>query len=371
MASVNPLSRELVFKIVYYGPGLGGKTTTLQHLHATARPEHRGKLVSLATPVDRTLYFDFLPLRIPTVRQMSVRLQLFTVPGQVYFNATRKLVLTGADGVVFVADSQPARADANLESLENLRENLIEQGRGLAELPLVFQYNKRDLDGVLGTQELDAMLNSLGAPAIPTIARTGEGVYEALQAITERVLHAFEARVPLSDDPLVSPDFSAIEGGLAQALRAATPLELRAAADEPPSSREPAAAGPMSSPIPSSTTHVVGRPSMSFAELWPEHERALVRTIEDAITQARHAEAIDTCEALVSRVFAGAAGVIGSAEAPREPAVVAMLLGLDGRRYLSFRALVRDAHAGRPLSARAALSAFAFAIDARLALGAV
>src|SRR5687768_12033121 len=157
MASVNPLSREIVFKVVYYGAGLGGKTTTLEHLHATARPEHRGKLVSLATPVDRTLFFDFLPVRLPRVRGMSVRLQLFTVPGQVYFNATRKLVLTGADGIVFVSDSQAARADANLESLENLRENLAEQGRELGKIPLVLQHNKRDLPDVLSLEELDSM----------------------------------------------------------------------------------------------------------------------------------------------------------------------------------------------------------------------
>src|SRR3954454_3145746 len=124
MASLNPLTRELVFKIVFYGPGLGGKTTTLQFIHATTKPEHRGKMVSLATPVDRTLYFDFLPIRLPNVRGMSVRLQLFTVPGQVYYNATRKLVLTGVDGVVLVFDSQRARVDANLESLENLVDNL-------------------------------------------------------------------------------------------------------------------------------------------------------------------------------------------------------------------------------------------------------
>src|SRR6186713_1345147 len=124
MPVVNPLARELVFKVVYYGPGLGGKTTSLQHIHATAKPEHRGKMVSLATPVDRTLYFDFLPIRVPNVRGLSVRLQLFTVPGQVYYNATRKLVLTGADGIVFVSDSQRARLDANLESLGNLKENL-------------------------------------------------------------------------------------------------------------------------------------------------------------------------------------------------------------------------------------------------------
>src|ERR1700742_2572867 len=149
MASVNPLSRELVFKIVYYGPGLGGKTTTLEYIHATAKPEHRGKLVSLATPVDRTLYFDFLPVRLPPVRGMNIRLQLFTVPGQVYYNATRKLVLTGADGIVFVSDAQGARMDANLETLENLRQNLREHALDLASFPHVFHHNKRDLDGAL------------------------------------------------------------------------------------------------------------------------------------------------------------------------------------------------------------------------------
>src|SRR5215210_6198478 len=134
MASVNPHTRELVFKLVFYGPGLGGKTTSLQYIHATAKPEHRGKMVSLATPVDRTLYFDFLPIRVPGIRGSSVRLQLFTVPGQVYYNATRKLVLTGVDGLVLVFDSQRARADANLESLENLRENLSAHGRDLSSI---------------------------------------------------------------------------------------------------------------------------------------------------------------------------------------------------------------------------------------------
>ncbi len=174
MASVNPLSRELVFKIVYYGPGLGGKTTTLEHIHGSAKPEHRGKLVSLATPVDRTLYFDFLPVRLPSVRGMNIRLQLFTVPGQVYFNATRKLVLTGADGLVFVSDSQIVRADANLESLENLRENLGDQGRDFARMPLVFQHNKRDLPDLLPIEELDSMLNPFGAPSFATCAKSGQ-----------------------------------------------------------------------------------------------------------------------------------------------------------------------------------------------------
>src|SRR4029450_669341 len=196
MASVNALGRQLVFKIVYYGPGLSGKTSTLQHIHVTAKPEHRGKMVSLATPVDRTLYFDFLPIRVPSVRGMSVRLQLFTVPGQVYYNATRKLVLTGADGVVLVFDSQRARADANQESLENLVENLRAHGRELGEVPHIIQYNKRDLFDVAPIDELERQLNQHRAPSFATTAPNGEGIYESLEAITRAVLEDFERRMP-------------------------------------------------------------------------------------------------------------------------------------------------------------------------------
>lgn len=223
MPVVNALARELVFKVVYYGPGLGGKTTSLQHIHATTRAENRGKMVSLATPVDRTLYFDFLPIRVPSARDLTVRLQLFTVPGQVYYNATRKLVLTGADGVVFVVDSQRARADANIESFRNLEENLLEHGRGLDELPHVFSYNKRDLPGLIPIDDMERLLNPNGAPSFATVATTGEGVYETLEAITRAVLEDFERRMPehrgLSPSPLMLP-----EGGLAEALRGAEPI---------------------------------------------------------------------------------------------------------------------------------------------------
>ncbi len=222
MASVNPLSRELVFKIVYYGPGLGGKTTTLEYIHATAKPDHKGKLVSLATPVDRTLYFDFLPMRLPPIRGMHVRLQLFTVPGQVYFNATRKLVLTGADGIVFVADSQTARADANLESLDNLRDNLADQGRNLTDVPIVFQYNKFDLDDVLSVEELDKLINRWGAPSLSTSAKTGLGVYESLEKITHAVLGSFETQMPESVRVAAAASFDPNEEGLAAALRGAS-----------------------------------------------------------------------------------------------------------------------------------------------------
>lgn len=227
MASVNPLSRELVFKIVYYGPGLGGKTTTLEHIHATAKPDHRGKLVSLATPVDRTLYFDFLPMRLPPIRGMHVRLQLFTVPGQVYFNATRKLVLTGADGVVFVADAQTARADANQESLDNLRDNLADQGRNLNDVPIVFQYNKYDLPDVLSVEELDKLLNRWKAPSLATSARTGLGVYEGLERITHAVLSSFETQMPESVRVTAAASFDPNEEGLAAALRGASQGEER------------------------------------------------------------------------------------------------------------------------------------------------
>lgn len=218
MPQVSTLAREIVFKVVYYGPGLGGKTTSLQHVFATTKAEHRGKMVSLATPVDRTLYFDFLPIRIPSGRDMTVRLQLFTVPGQVYYNATRKLVLTGADGVVFVADSQLDRSDANVESLRNLEENLLEHGRGLDEIPHVFAYNKRDMDELAPIDEMERQLNSYGSPSFATVATSGEGVYEALEAITRAVLEDFERRVPerrgISPSPLMLP-----EGGLLEALR--------------------------------------------------------------------------------------------------------------------------------------------------------
>src|SRR5262245_41624073 len=208
MPVVNPLSRELVFKIVYYGPGLGGKTTTLEYLHTSTKPEFRGKLVSLATPVDRTLYFDFLPVRLPPIRGMSIRLQRFTVPGQVYFNATRQLVLTGAGGVVFVGDSQLLRADANLESLENLRENLREQGRDFAQVPVVFQHNKRDLPDVMPIAEMDQILNPAGAPSVATCARSGEGVYAALSKIAEAVINAFESKMPARlDEQGVAAEF--------------------------------------------------------------------------------------------------------------------------------------------------------------------
>jgi len=428
MPVVNPLARELVFKVVYYGPGLGGKTTSLQYIHATAKPEHRGKMVSLATPVDRTLYFDYLPIRVPNVRGMNVRLQLFTVPGQVHYNATRKLVLTGADGVVLVYDSQSARADANLETLDNLRDNLAAHGRSVSEMPHVVQYNKRDLFDVVPIEELERQLNRAGAPSFATTATTGEGVYESLEAITRAVLDDFERRVP-NMRGVESTTLELPEGGLVEALRRAEDSDAwgeelaeraartvqrhhsgvmmlsevpeadpgeaaaRAVASEPPlpvpaaeggrSPSTPASPGvaelvvplmsepppaPRVTSMPPPPLNSSSEPGLTFESLWPAPERVMVRELEASLAGGDFERGVSLSEQLVARALASAAGLLGgNLDAPRDPATVAVLLGLEGRRYLEFRALVRDVCAGRGISAQDALSAYAMAIEVRLA----
>jgi signal recognition particle receptor subunit beta len=194
MVSVNPLTREIFLKIVYYGPGLGGKTTTLQHIHDTTDPNHRGKMVSLATPVERTLYFDYLPVRLPEIGGYALKLQLFTVPGQIHFNATRKLVLSNADGVVFVADSQRSRLEANLESFDNLLFNLADYKIDADVFPIVFNYNKRDLTDIVPLSELDRELNRKGRPSLGTCAVKGDNVYEGLELITKEVIRSVKKK---------------------------------------------------------------------------------------------------------------------------------------------------------------------------------
>jgi signal recognition particle receptor subunit beta len=376
-------------------------------------------MVSLATPVDRTLYFDFLPIRVPNVRGLEVRLQLFTVPGQVYYNSTRKLVLTGADGAVFVADSQQGRADANLESLENLRDNLREHGRTLAELPHVLQFNKRDLEGIVPIDELERRLNRHAAPSFATVAIEGDGVYESLESITRAVLEDFERRAPdirsLPEQRLELP-----EGGLADALRdhersgrvepaaivGFDPSELpseprlstapeadlgeaaaravvdssrrssRAGAlaeadgseDGGPRTPRSDASGSSAAPRPTEAPPAGAESGASFGPLWPPSERGVVRELESALAREDFTRAVNFCEQILSRTLASAASVLGStSDAPRDPTVIALLLGLDGRRYLEFRALLKDSRAGRPMTQNEALSAFALAIDARLA----
>jgi signal recognition particle receptor subunit beta len=435
MASVNPHTRELVFKLVFYGPGLGGKTTTLQYIHAATKPEHRGKMVSLATPTDRTLYFDFLPIRVPRVRGMAVRLQLFTVPGQVYYAATRKLVLSGADGIVFVADSQAGRVEVNQESLDDLHSNLAEHNRSLEDVPHTFHWNKRDLTDLLATEELDRRFNQRGVPSLGTVATKGEGVFEGLERITRLVLKAYEKDPKVRIEPTNDGreggsdrgDTKISEEGIAQALRqmehagaaasGVTPLEpptkiSQVTLDNPqarpsaepaasaaspsspnlkdsggfgrfvvpeasnpplPLSPRPSSSRPLGEPSapPSSASESAGAPvgvaPFSLADLWPEPERERVRQAEAMLAARDSVNAILACDVLVTRVLASAAGLVGTLDAPRDPALVSLLLGLDGARYLQFRTLVRAARHREPVTMKDAFECFTFSIEARRA----
>ena len=188
MAFINYAAREINVKLVYYGPGLGGKTTNLQYIYERTNPKQKGKLISLATETDRTLFFDFLPLDLGTVKGFRVRFHLYTVPGQVFYDASRKLILKGADGVVFVADSQRERMDANIESLKNLKDNLQENNLNFATIPYVLQLNKRDLPSAVPVDEMVRQLHSKGEPIYEAVAIRGIGVFETLKAIARLVL---------------------------------------------------------------------------------------------------------------------------------------------------------------------------------------
>lgn len=429
MASLNTASRELVLKIVYYGPGLGGKTTTLQALHEASPPERRGKLVSLATPVDRTLYFDFLPLRLPPIRGLAVRLQLFTVPGQVYFNATRRLVLSGADGIVFVADSQAERLDANLESLENLRENLAEHGRELSSLPHAFAFNKRDLDELLSVDELDRALNRHGAPVFGTVATRGDGTLATLEEITRRVLVAYEAQLPVPSRPMpIPPRIDESDGPSVEVRTPAPPAVATRSGTEPPpgavapsrddddvvtsasqrrreasvlparaevetSAREgtfladldriernadgeeevESVAGTAwdagldgsveAEPVPARS--VAPGPGLSFASLFSPIERPVVHEIEAALGHGAHSEALAACDTALVRMLAPVAALVGCG--PLDPSLP-LLVGVDGRRFLAFRSVVRRARQRAGVGPRDALEAYAFVLEVRAAL---
>ena len=396
MASVNPHTRELVFKLVFYGPGLGGKTTTLQYIHAATRPEHRGKMVSLATPTDRTLYFDFLPVRLPRVRGMAVRLQLFTVPGQVYYAATRKLVLSGADGVVFVADSQSGRMEMNQESLEDLQANLAEHNRRLEEVPHTFHWNKRDLGDLVPTEELDRRFNRLQAPSLGTVATRGDGVFEGLERITRLVLKAYDADPKVSIEATAEASPSPAEPaprlhdeGVARVLRgmeatAEAPTKVSVVLPEigtevrlptatpathgtapPVSPRGPVGRSSAPPATPHSEPRAAG--SLSFADLWPSSEREAVRQAEAMLAAQDAVNGVLACDVVVTRLLASAAGLVGTLDAPRDPAVVALLLGLEGPRYLAFRTLVRAARHREAVSMRDALEAYGFTLEVRRA----
>lgn len=188
MPFINFPAREINCKLVYYGPGLGGKTANLQWIYDHTGTNQKGKMVSLATETDRTLFFDFLPLDLGTVRGFRTRFHLYTVPGQVFYEASRRLILKGADGVVFVADSQEERLDANLETMDNLREHLKDHNLNFETIPYVLQLNKRDLPNILPVEELQKQLGVKGEPTSEAVAITGQGVFDTLKAVAKLVL---------------------------------------------------------------------------------------------------------------------------------------------------------------------------------------
>ncbi len=318
VSTVNPVAREISAKIVYYGPGLSGKTTTLRHVYASVRPETRGQLISLSTEGDRTLFFDFMPLRIEQVRGLTLRLQLYTVPGQVFYDATRKLVLNGADGVVFVADSQEAARDSNGESMSNLETNLSELGIELAHFPFVIQYNKRDLPSVLPVEELRKELNRLKVPEFETIASRGEGVLPALKEITHLVVKELTARNPKR--PVRPP-----------VLAGDVPSELASRISQ-------AAEG---GPAPRGESDPGELLGVSFAPLFPS--RALpVQEVEIAIRERTFGAAVRAAAHALMELLAALP------VDEKTPAARAALLGVDGREFLRLGRLAQkpDATAG-------------------------
>ncbi len=210
---INHSSKEVTAKIVYYGTGLSGKTTNLQYIFSVTNPQSRGELVSVETEIERTLFFDLLPINVGLIKGYFTKFQLYTVPGQIFYNSTRKMVLKGADGIVFVADSQQAMEDANIESLENLKKNLIEDNNELSDIPMVIQYNKRDLKSLSTLDRLNEILNPAGHPYFEAISTKGEGVVETLREISKLTLEHIKTEIDLLDSksgvrPVISFDIN-------------------------------------------------------------------------------------------------------------------------------------------------------------------
>jgi signal recognition particle receptor subunit beta len=319
VSSVNVLAREVAAKIVFYGPGLSGKTTTLRKIYESVRPAHRGEMMSLATEGDRTLFFDFLPVKVERVGDCSVRLALYTVPGQVFYNATRKLVLQGSDGVVFVADSQPQMLDSNIESLKNLEENLAEQGIRLERFPLVFQWNKRDLPKVVPPEELRAAMNARGCPDFETCATSGRGVLDTLKTITRLVIkdlrtkRVVPAPRPAAVDPMVPGPKPNLEQQLQQHLRREP---------ERTQEREPSRSAP----------HIAGRLPMGPATaLSPGSLLDYAKAADMSFIAGDHAGCVSSCIEAVRRALAYAG------EGPA--AAQAYMLGVDGADLLRMQGI--------------------------------
>lgn len=347
MSVINPLAREISAKIVYYGPGLSGKTTSLKHIYSVVKPQRRGELVTLATEGDRTIFFDFLPLHVKEVQGMGVRFQLYTVPGQVFYEATRRLVVQGADGVVFVADSHPDARDENRESLAALRTNLADNDVDVETFPIVFQLNKRDLPNAMSVEVMNAELNWIGAPVHETSATVGTGVLPALKDISKLVIRSLLERLPkkVRPQPKGRAPLEGIEAELARVS-----LEMTSSGDI-------ALAEVESQPPP-----VLRVPEglLSFAPLWEGADAVAVAEVESAIRAGEHGRALD----LAVRAMVELLGALPGTGETASPMAKAALLGLDGREFLRFCRLA-SLHPGS-ITAQDSLFALYMLVSARL-----
>ncbi len=272
MVQINFANKEIQCKVVYYGPGMSGKTTNLEVVHQKAPQTAKGDLTSIATEGDRTLFFDFMPLDLGNIAGIKTKFQLYTVPGQVYYNSTRKLVLQGVDGIVFVADSQGDKIEECIEAIENLKTNLTEYGRDLETIPFVIQYNKRDLPGALPIEELQARLNPTGAPYFEAVAATGEGVFPTLKALASLVLESINRD---KGDVPGSSARTGVSGPTRPAAAAAGPRRVAAAgprrvAPKPVAAQAPAGRGPARA----TQKRPAGRQSAAAAVEAPSQPRA-------------------------------------------------------------------------------------------------
>ena len=288
MVLFNYATKEITAKVVYYGPGLCGKTTNLHFIYESLPSSNRSKMLSLATQTDRTLFFDFLPIDLGRIRGMRTRLQLYTVPGQVYYNSTRQLVLKGADGVVFVADSQDVALDANLESLQNLADNLKRQGIRITEVPLVIQYNKRDLPNAMPVAELEARLNKLGVKSFESVATTGAGVEATLNGIAQIVLAHLAKKYGLEGPENLEKEIHVLN----PAEERVQPVESvweeedeQSASPEPPPPAEPTA------PPEAASEPIQPAPEEFFAGPLPDSEHAAFDELISGFEHPAEAEA--------------------------------------------------------------------------------
>jgi signal recognition particle receptor subunit beta len=374
VSSINFHTKEISVKIVYYGPGLCGKTTSLQTIYGSLPENKRPQLVSLATEVDRTIFFDFLPVTAYRIRDFVVRLQLYTVPGQVFYNATRKLVLNGVDGIVFVADSQKGMRDSNLESLQNLDDNLAELGLELGRVPLVMQFNKRDLPEVDSLEEMQQRYNRTGVPAFATIATRGDGLFDALKAVSQLVVNDLVKKglgrqilesggagtgpqvIPAAPPPTLA-------SGPVPAQPAPAPMPMAAPAAVAPPPRPP-------TPPPQSMADAMARAARTpvptprtGALLWPAGDVSrLGERVEAALQAGRWVDVVYGVEQIVhlqARRWAQTENVSAADPMPQ----FLLMRGVAPNRYRALWEAGRAVRAGQPVGRDEAMSALVLALE--------